>query len=414
MRLGLHSTLGKPTLISDDSAFIDTHHLEQLTLNQAPSEASLHLILKHPELYAAYPELSGVAVLIAVERQAETAKWDAGRFAIEVTATKVSASFIQRLKTKLLSEVQKAIDDIERLPNLIKSVKKNVARTLIPAMVIAASLMGGMYSTQAHAASEKPTQNTSQISTQNSTVKFYQDLIAKSELAVLKNGVAAGFAHNVKLTTTKNTETVSEMNEHDVAISCEITLNQDHNDAAANLMPTLTHDESMEFIYIHEQAHCADYAGLLQHTENYHEASKSSRLQGRIAESVVNESFADAYALLVMMAKNPSKAEVYFNAISQLRNVENTDLGNQEIANDHLTTNALSFAFDSFNFAEGKLVFRQSQDKAITEQALAIIAGEAASYTYSTWLQNQPKEASADHLEKWRESRKFESVQLKP
>lgn len=183
------------------------------------------------------------------------------------------------------------------------------------------------------------------------------------------------------------------LNDRDVATECRISLNHSHPDITRLHM---SDTERIEYAYYHEQAHCADYANLFHGVDAYKKDEKLTKtLKGDALisqlEAILNEGFADTFALLKMSARHPEKADLYFNEVYQFRVMEEQRATQGQTMNDHDTRAAINAAAKAWNRLDIEKVrdlSRTPAGNAQLEQSLATFASKAASEGLRVWMTN--------------------------
>lgn len=128
-------------------------------------------------------------------------------------------------------------------------------------------------------------------------------------------------------------------NQHN--ITCNFFINPISNQAVIESMRTITQEQVADFISLHEQAHCLHFTNFIPLTElnNYIDTYK------KIPEIQIQaeESFADSFTFLMMVAKNPNDAQ---KIISSLYSFRKTHDSRQK---DHDTSISLEIAYQTWD-----------------------------------------------------------------
>lgn len=217
--------------------------------------------------------------------------------------------------------------------------------------------------------------------------------VDKTTIQTIKNVISKkNIDYHVELSGSKLSNSDVFFDKHDIAVECSITVNPD--ELSRNLSTkykAVTKNELAELIYYHEQAHCADYASMFGGMQDYKQAESDARDKDEYAEAILNESFADSFALLMMAATHPEKANLYFNYVYDNRLYESDEASAGNVEPNHDTKIAIMQTASAWNKVDIRKVQTLMSDpigKASLEQEFASIASVSAMNALKRYLSN--------------------------
>lgn len=218
--------------------------------------------------------------------------------------------------------------------------------------------------------------------------------VDKTTIQTIKNVIIKKkIDYHVEISGTKLSNSDVFFDKDDAAVECRITVNPDElSKNLASKYKSISKSEIAELIYYHEQAHCADYASMFGNMQEYKQAESYARDHDEYAEAILNESFADSFALLMMAATHPEKANLYFNYVYDNRIYESDEATAGNVEPNHDTRTAImdtAGAWNKVDIRKVKNLMANPIGKASLEQEFAAIASVSAINSLNRYL-NQP------------------------